>query len=380
MEVVMFRKIVMGVPAMVLAAALILLPVRAVAQEAAGQNFVLVNFIGQEVTLDLDDVTYTVPGTDTMPAGGQFAMQLAPGMHKYAVTVPGGPAGASGEFVIDSGVVAKALRLEKTGPTLDAAGLVVEGPRDYVFVFDFDPAAPPAVDVPPAPVWQPLAASAGMGSLVWINYGGSDEVTIDMAGQIYKVPPQANNIPGRLQFDVAPGLYRYTVSVPYGSLNGEFTAAAGQVLGLNVAPGIREEPVYEVGEKVEIPPVELAVFEEDLTALAAAQPDAPAEQAAAPADAPAQPNAAEAAPAQAEGVVIKNFAGDTLVFTINNQAYLIADHAEQTLPVLPGRYTYTASVPSAAASGTVQYEAGQRVEVSIAINVNRTVLSVYQSQ
>ena len=376
----MFRKIVMGIPALVLAAALMWLPLRAAAQEAAGQNFVLVNFIGQEVTLDLDDVTYTVPGTDTMPAGGQFAMQLAPGIHKYAVTVPGGPAGASGEFLIDSGVVAKALRLEKTGPTLDAAGLVIEGPRDYVFVFDFDPAAPPAAATPPAPVWQPLPASAGMGSLVWINYGGNDEATIDMAGQLYKVPPQVNDIPGRLQFDVAPGLYRFTVSVPYGSLNGEFTVAAGQVLGLNVAPGIRAEPIYEVGEKVEIPPVELAVFEEDLTALAAAPADAPAEQTAVPADVSTQPAAAEAPPAQTEGVVIKNFAGDTLVFTINNQAYLIADHAEQTLPVLPGRYTYTARVPSAAASGTVQYEAGQRVEVSIAINVNRTVLSVYQNQ
>ena len=72
------------------------------AQGERVENFILVNHIGQELILDLDDVTYVVPGTDTAPDGGRFAVQLAAGEHKYAVNVPG-QGGAAGEFTITPG-------------------------------------------------------------------------------------------------------------------------------------------------------------------------------------------------------------------------------------------------------------------------------------
>jgi hypothetical protein len=303
---------------------------------------------------------------------------LAVGEHKYAVNVPGGP-GAAGEFTITpGGSVAKAARIEKSGPALDNNGIVLEKPKDEVVVFDFAPLAVPVDETPALDSWQPMAAAPGLGSIVWINHSGDDEMTVDLEGQLYKVPPQVKNIPGRLQIDVSPGLYRYTASVPFGSLNGEVTVVSGQVTGVNIIPGIREEPEFEVGEKVEIPPVDLTLFQEDLTnRVSVSQPDS------APGALPS--TGGELAPtqiestAEAEGLVIKNYAGDTLVFTINNQAYLIANNAAQTLTLPPGSYSYTASLPFVATTGTVDFAVGQSVELSIALDVNQNFLSVYQN-
>ena len=62
--------------------------------------------------------------------------------------------------------------------------------------------------------WHPAPAKANMGSLVWTNYnGGSYELNVDLDGQAFKVAPEANNIPGRMQTDVTPGTHTFTVSV-----------------------------------------------------------------------------------------------------------------------------------------------------------------------
>ena len=82
---------------------------------------------------------------------------------------------------------------------------------------------------------------------------------------------------------------------------------------------------------------------------------------------------------QPQGLIIKNFAGETLTFTINNQAYTVADHAEQVLPLPPGSYSYTASLPSVATTGTINLAPGQTIELSVAANIAHDVLSVYQN-
>src|SRR4030095_10391903 len=71
-------------------------------QEGTGENFIFVNYIGQELFFDLDDVTHTIPGTNTMPEGGRLALHLNPGQHKYAANVPG-VRGSAGEFTIPAG-------------------------------------------------------------------------------------------------------------------------------------------------------------------------------------------------------------------------------------------------------------------------------------
>ncbi len=344
-------------------------------------NFVFINYIGQDLVLDLDDVTYTVPGTARVPEGGRLELRLAEGEHKYAANVPGVDTGSAGTFVITpGGYVGKGARLEKTDALLDPDGNVLEKPKDYVFVFDADPFAAPTVSPPVVDTWQPAIAAPGQGSIAWTNYNG-DELTVDLNGTIYKVPPAANNIPGRLQIDLAPGLYRYTASVPNGSLNGEVNLVAGQVIGLVISAKPQAEPEYEIGEPSPLPQaVELQLSQEDLTGRAVSV--TPAGEVA-PGELPTSGGVIVptdgANTTVSKGLLIKNFAGEALIFTINEQTYSIPYNAETTLPLPPGRYNYTASLPFVATTGTVDLGPWQTVELSIAINVNHDVLSVYQN-
>ncbi len=358
----------------------------ALAQEpvgGSGENFIFVNYIGRELNLDLDDVTYTIPGPDTMPDGGRLALTLSAGKHKYAANVAA-VQGAAGEFTVEPGaVVGRAARFEKTSPVVDINGILLEAPRDYVSVFEFDPLTAPQTPVQVLDTWLPAAPALGQSGVVWANYT-RDELTVDLNGEIYKVAPPAGKIPGRLQIDPPPGDYSYTVSVPHGSINGLFKANAGQVTGFSITADLPPEPEYDVGEKYKPhAPVTLHLFAEDLSARAATVQ--PATLNAAPAILPATgglpvPAAPQIStpPVTGEELLIKNYAGDTLLFTINSQAHPIFDNAEHRLNLPPGEYTYTASTPFAAVTGTVNVKIDQGVELSIATNVGHDVLNVYQ--
>ncbi|RME79096.1 MAG: hypothetical protein D6784_01280 [Chloroflexi bacterium] len=353
-------------------------PATGQAQSSAAENFVFVNYIGRELVLDLDDVTYLVPGTDTHPEGGRLSLQLAVGPHKFAANVPGVPTGAAGEFTIEpDGLVAKAAVISRTPIPLDRNGIVIGQAEDFVDVFDFDPFTRPAPAPSPVDTWTPALPAPGMGSLVWMNHVGRDEVTIDIAGQLYKVPAQTGSIPGRLQIDLPPGLYTYTASVPNGSLNGNIAVTAGQVTGLHLTATLPEPETYEIGDKFKfLPPVTLQVAAETLTPVAGPQP---AESA--PAVLPAtggqvdtllpSPNPAP------EGVRVMNFTGDTLTFTINNQTFLVPPQSDRLVAVPAGQFSYTASLPAVAVGGTVTVVSGQTVELSVVINVAHDALAVY---
>jgi hypothetical protein len=372
------KYLFLGLGLLLVVTLMIALPSATLAQQGTGENFIFINYIGQELILDLDDVTYTVPGTNTAPEGGRLTLQLAPGEHKYAANVPGVSLGSAGEFTLEAGgFVAKAAEIRQTSPVVEN-NILIEKPKDQVFVFDFDPFASPVKETPAVDTWQPRPAAAGTASIVWINYSGTDELTVDLNGQLYKVVPESNGIPGRLQIDVDPGFYRYTASVPNGSLNGEITLVPGQVTGLSIVPSIREEPVYDIGDEFDpLPPVKLSLVEEDLTARAAppSQPDS------APAELPST-GGEQVSPVidtPVDGLLIKNYTGDALIFTIDNKAYTIEANTEQTLSLPPGEYNFTASLPYVAKTGTVLLGADQGVELSIAINVNHDVLNVYQN-
>jgi hypothetical protein len=341
-------------------------------------NFIFINYIGQEINLDLDDVTYTIPGIDVAPDGGRLILQLDPGEHKFAANSPGIPVGSAGEFTLAPGqVVAKAARIEQTPLKVDNTGTVIAVPKDYVFVFDFDPFAVPVEPAPVVDVWQPEATTADQGSVVWVNYYGDSGLTIDLAGELYRVPPQVDGIPGRIQVDLAPGVYRYTASVPYGSINGEVSVTPGAVIGLNITADIPEPIEYDLGDEYEGPqPITLSLSQIDL----ASQVSVPAVTDTAP---PALPETGGVVivplPAIAPaGLVVKNYAGDTLVFTINNQTFTIANNTEQMLDIPPGTYSYTASLPFMAATGMVDLSGGG-LELSVAADVNRSVLNVFQN-
>ncbi|MFC1975431.1 hypothetical protein ACFLXQ_03415 [Chloroflexota bacterium] len=360
---------------MVIIGLVIAFPIAIQAQQDDSENFIFVNYIGQEIVLDLDDVTYIVPGTNVAPEGGRLVLPLDPGEHKYAANAPGVPTGSGGEFtLIPGGFVAKAARLEKTPLKVDSNGIVIAVPEDYVYVFDFDPFATPVVDMPVIDTWEPAAAIPNQGSIIWVNYYGNDELTIDLEGQLYKVPPQTDGVPGRLQVDLPPGFYRYTVSVPRGSINGEANVIPGQVTALNVTADVSEPQEYDLGDEFEpLPSIALHLAPADLTnQVSVTEIDT------APAELPVTGGEAILAPVNtSQGLLVKNYAGDTLIFTINNQTYAIANNTEQSLDLPPGQYNYTASLPFVATTGTVNLMVDQGLELSIAIDVNQNILNVY---
>lgn len=371
---------------LVLAALLILTmggPPSARAQESGAENFIFVNFIGQELFLDLDDVTYTVPGTDTAPNGGRLALTLQPGRHKYAANVPG-VQGSAGEFELaPGGVFARGTRFDETSPVV-REGILIEKPRTYVALFQLDLTAPAADPAPVVDDWQPRPAEAGKSGLAWINHTGY-ELTLDLNGQIFTVPPKSAEIPGRLQIDVAPGVINYTASIPFGSANGQISAEAGQVTGLSAVTDLPEEQEFNVGSAFDATPnLTLRVYPEDLTAqTAAVSPPAPAD-----APQPVLPESAATSPADESPVVgnqpsaglrVENYAGDTLVFTVNNQTVTVAPNAQQTIELLPGEYAFTASTPAVAATGTAVVQPVLGGWVSVVINPARTAFTVYQN-
>jgi hypothetical protein len=308
-------------------------------------------------------------------------LQLDPGEHKYAANSPGVPSGSAGEFTLASGqVVAKAARIEQTPLKVDNAGTVIELPKDYVYVFDFDPFAAPVEPEPVVDTWQPAAAAPEQGSVVWTNYYGDSALTVDLDGTIYQVPPQADGIPGRLQIDLAPGVYRYTVSAPYGSVNGEVNVIPGAVIGLNITADVPEPIDYDLGDDYEGPqPITLKLSEDDLTPQVNVSVPATTTDTAPPVLPETGGEITLPLPVfNSAGLVVKNYAGDTLVFTIDNQTYLIANNTEQTLDVPPGEYNYTASLPFIATTGTVDLTGGG-LELSVATDVNQNVLNVYQN-
>lgn len=83
--------------------------------------------------------------------------------------------------------------------------------------------------------WQPKLPPAGAGSVVFINHiGQGGELTLDLGGTIYTVSEKANDIPGRLQINLAPGTYAFTANVPNtGVANRTVEVVAGKVTALN---------------------------------------------------------------------------------------------------------------------------------------------------
>ncbi len=358
-------------------------------------NFIFINYIGEELHLDLDDVAYTVPGINTVPGGGKLTLSLAPGWHKYAANVPGVD-GAAGDFLLNAGaVIAKAARFDQTAPVVKN-GILLEKPKTYVSVFDFDPnASPVTATTVVTDTWQPGAASAGKSSVAWVNYTG-DELTVDLNGQLYKVSPMANTIPGRLQIEVAPGKYTFTASIPRGSVNGDINAVAGQVAGVKITADLPEEQKMEVGKTYDVlPPLTLHAVVEDFTAKVGATAAVTATVTTTPTVAvtttvavthtaavtstAAVTGTAATTPTVtvAPGLLIKNYAADTFAFTINGQTYRIPYNGQQALPLPAGTYSFTASTPYAAVSRSITMLDGQHVVLSMVLGSDGSLV-IYQ--
>jgi len=219
--------------------------------QAESATLVVINYVGTELIFTLDGTQYTVPGTDVQPAGGQLQLTLAAGRHDYSGAIPGGP-GANGQVELAAGqTYVLGARLEKSAPVLSPEGVVLEKPTDQLIWFEASLAPAAATPVPTRPALQ--AIPAGQGALVLDNYIG-EELVVNLNGALHTVP--AN---GRLQLNLAPGVYTYSASVATSSVNGSVEVVAGEYRGLGFSRQVPPTPEYALG-KPEPTPVTLQLY------------------------------------------------------------------------------------------------------------------------
>lgn len=141
----------------------------------------------------------------------------------------------------------------KFGPFMIAA-LLLTGYPTLTYAAAQDTGGQEVTQTAALNVWHPARAKANMGSLVWTNYnGGSYELNIDLDGQSFKVAPEMDGTPVRLQMDVAPGTHTFTVSVAsVGTINRTVDIKAGQVIGLDFSSKI-DVPSHGAGHRGDHP-------------------------------------------------------------------------------------------------------------------------------
>ena len=76
---------------------------------------------------------------------------------------------------------------------------------------------------------------AGMGSVVLINQdGGSETLSVNLGGTTYTVAPQGGSGSNQVEFNLAPGSYTYSASVPgISAINKSVDVVAGKVTSLS---------------------------------------------------------------------------------------------------------------------------------------------------
>lgn len=354
-------------PLLIVALLLLFGAVNTVAQEGQA-TLVIINFVGSEMVLTLDGQVYRVPGVDTAPEGGRLTLNLAPGRHNYSGQIPGGP-GENGSVELAAGqTVVLGARLDRSGPVLGADDIVLEEPQDVLVFFEASLTPPPPTPQPEPVPLQPLPA--GQGALVLVNYIGED-LNVDIGGTLYTVP--ANQ---RRQINLSPGRVSYSANAGRSGLNGTAVVTAGAYTGLGFTrEATPQEPNYEVGEPAPTPvPLTMSVFPVpvgDGSGTGTSEGGAPA-----PAEAPPSPPAVTRPPANGNLNVI-NYIGETVTFTINNQAYAVAANSELALNLAPGEYTFTASIPKTAANGSLRLQADHTTRLSLSLNSGGEQMMLY---
>jgi hypothetical protein len=344
-----------------------LISVAAASAQGGQAELIIINYVGEPMTFTLDGTQYTVPGTNAMPGGGRSSFTLTPGQHAYSAQVPGAD-GTNGEIVLSAGQTqVLGARLERTGPVLSPTGEVLEKPKDQLVIFEasLTPSAPTPTPQP-SPL-QPLPS--GEGALVLVNYIG-ETLTVNINNQLYTVPADE-----RIQVNLPPGQVTYSASAGFSGTNGSVQIVAGQYTGLGFSTEPVPQPDYDVGKLAPTPEVpKMNVSPVPLTGVPVSQ-GSPSPTLATP----AKPSGTPVSPSAGQGeVVVVNYIGKTLTFTINSQQYQIAPSGGQlTLSLAPGTYTYTASVPSASDNGSLDVMAGKTIEIGVALNVNNGRLELY---
>jgi hypothetical protein len=347
--------------------ALSLVSVTAASAQGGQAKLIIINYVGADMTFTLDGTVYTVPGTGAVPGGGQLTLTLAPGRHTYSGQVPGAD-GSNGEVDLTAGQTQiLGARLEQAGAVISPAGIVLQKPREVLVFFEAS-LTPPAPTATPQPA--PLQAlPAGQGALVFVNYIGEDLI-VNIHDVQYTVPADS-----RLQINLPPGEVNYTASTSRSSLNGSAQVTAGVYTGLGFTRETPPTPDYDVG-KLAPTPVSLKMFVSPVPLTGT--PFTEGTTAPSTAASPTLVSPPVSSPAGQGNLLIVNYIGETLTFTINNQAYSVPGNGGSlTLDLAPGEYTFTASTPGAAANSSLHITAGTATRVGVALDVHSGQIEIY---
>ncbi|GAB4541795.1 MAG: hypothetical protein Kow0063_33010 [Anaerolineae bacterium] len=333
--------------------------VSAASAQEGQARLIIINFVGDEMSFTLDGTPYAIPGTDTAPGGGQMTFTLAAGRHTFSGHVPGSE-GTNAEVTLGADETrVLGARLERTRPVISPAGVVLEAPRDILVFFEASLAPPSPTPEPQLAPLRPLAA--GQGALVLVNYIG-EALIVDIGGELYTVP--AND---RLQIDLPPGEVRYSASAGFSGINGIALVTAGSYTGLGFTRQIPpEEPDYQVGDLEPTPvPLQISVFPVSLEVRPVGETPSPQSR-------------PDPDPASQGALRVVNYVGETLTFTIDNQAYSVAGGGGRlSIDLRPGEYTFTASTPGAASNGSLRISGEATTQVSVALDVGSGEIRVF---
>jgi len=196
----------------------------------AGEGaLVLVNYIGEELKIDIQGVVYTVP------ADNRLQVNLPPGQVSYSASA--GLSGINGTALVKAGEYSGLSFTRETPPSepdydvgeLEPTPVVL---KIFVSPVSLDeavvatrPAGPPAA----TPVTPAVAAPAGDGKLNVVNYIG-EMLTLTIDDQVYSVAGGG----GELTLTLSPGEYTYSASTPQAGSNGSLNVAAGATTRLSV--------------------------------------------------------------------------------------------------------------------------------------------------
>jgi len=348
--------------------ALSLLGVTAANAQEAQATLVVINYIGMEMMFTVDDILYDVPGTDTVPGGGQLELTLIAGRHDYSGTVPGGP-GSYGQLDLAAGqTYVLGARLDMTPAVISPEGKVLEKPKHRLDLFEasLTPAAPTSAP----PVSRLRALPPGQGALVLDNYIGED-LRVDINGSPHIVPAK-----GRLQVNLLPGRVSYSASAGPSSINGTAQVTAGQYTGLGFN---RELPVTREYNKGKPKPTTAVLKMSVSVVTLTPEPVGQAAVTPAPVTVTTTPTATtQSVTADTPALLVINYTGRPLMFTIDSTEHqLVAGEGKLTISLAPGEYPFTASIPGVSFNSDLRLAAGDSLRLSVTATPDGKWIKVY---
>ena len=204
----------------------------------AGQGaLVFVNYVGEELTVNINNTVYKVP------ADGQLQINLAPGEVKYTASV--GPSSYNATVLVAAGAYT-GLSVTRDIPVTPEFDLGELKPTAVPLNLHINPVslsgepvatATPAASAPAGGAAVPAAPGpSGGAALTVVNYIGQP-ATFTIDNQAYSVAVNG----GSVAIALAPGDYTFTASTPKGSTNGSLKVVSGAAVCRSAWPPTRRE-------------------------------------------------------------------------------------------------------------------------------------------